>query len=67
LLSGRRAPLFAFPAAAVFLTARAISFPARDLREKATRQQLFVGAVFAMVICAIVLSVLLLPATTATN
>ena len=52
---------FAVPDAVIFLAARTFSYPATDVHQRAVRQQLIVGLILASALCAIVLSILLVP------
>lgn len=53
--------LFALPDATIFLAARAASYPVNDDHQRAVRQQLILGVIFAMVFSAIILSTSLIP------
>ena len=52
---------FALPDVTIFLAARAVSYPATDDHQRAVRQQLIVGLVLAIAVCAMVLSSALIP------
>ena len=52
---------FALPDVTIFLAARAVSYPATDDHQRAVRQQLIVGVLFAMAVSAMVLSSALIP------
>ena len=53
--------LFALPDVTIFLAARAVSYPVKDEHQRAVRQQLILGAIFAMAFSAIILSTSLIP------
>lgn len=53
---------FGVPDLVILLAARAFSYPVTDAHQRAVRQQLFVGLILASAFCAMILSILLLPA-----
>ncbi|MCW6536292.1 hypothetical protein [Sphingomonas lycopersici] len=52
---------FAVPDAVIFLAARTFTYPAFDTHQRAVRQQLIVGFILALAVCAILMSILLIP------
>lgn len=53
--------LFALPNTAIFLAARAITYPVSNDHQRAVRQQMIVGLILALAFCAIILSIMLIP------
>jgi drug/metabolite transporter (DMT)-like permease len=52
---------FALPDVAIFMAARAWTYPVTDVHQRAVRQQLIVGLILAIAVCALFMSLLLLP------
>ena len=52
---------FGAPDAAIMLAARAVTYPATDVHQRAVRQQLIFGLVLAVAFCAIILSIMFIP------
>jgi len=53
---------FAAPDAAIVLGARAITYPVSNDHQRAVRQQMIVGLILALAFCAMILSIMLMPA-----
>lgn len=52
---------FAFPDVSIFTLARAVTYPAKDVHERAVRQQIFMGLFFAVALSAIILAAGFIP------
>ena len=52
---------FGLPDVVIFMAARAWTYPVTDVHQRAVRQQLIVGLVLAIAVCAIFMSILLIP------
>lgn len=53
--------LFALPDVSIFTLARAVTYPAEDVHERAVRQQIFMGLFFAVALGAIILATGFIP------
>jgi hypothetical protein len=56
--------LFALPDAVVWLSARAVSYPPRDVHQRAIRQQLILALILAVAFCAILYALTLMGSQT---
>jgi len=49
------------PDAVIFMAARTWTYPVTDVHQRAVRQQLIIGLILAIAVCAIFMSILLIP------